>query len=217
MKIHKKLIIWDIDGTLLNTESGIVNSVRYTEKMMKLNHLTEKQLKEFLGPPPRLIYKKLYGLNDEMADNAVRYHREYGMTNAAFEAEVYDGIGELLDLFKNNGVHQGVATLKGQKVAELILKKFNLYGFFEVVAAMNMNETKTKTDTITECLNSSSIPVKDAVLIGDSRYDAIGAREAGVDFIGVTYGFGFKTANDVDEFKNIGVAESTIDLKKMFI
>jgi len=186
-----ELIIWDLDGTLLNTSEGIINSVRYTEKMLGLNPLNSSELRKFLGPPPKEMYKKLYNLSEEQSLKAVKKHREYGMSKALFEATIYDGIETTLKYIKNKKKKLAVATLKSQTIAEKILEINNLTEYFDVIVGMNADETYTKCKTIKIAMQKTDC--RTALMIGDSKYDQIGSAEIGIDFIGVTYGFGLNS------------------------
>ena len=119
-----ELIIFDLDGTMLDTSPGIFNSVRYAEKKMGFKPIDENQLASFVGPPPKEMYMKTYNVDEETAMQAAKYHREYGREKAVFEASVYNGIPELLNSLKKSGVKLAVATLKSQTIAEKILKNF---------------------------------------------------------------------------------------------
>ena len=80
-----QLIIFDLDGTLLDTSPGIYNSVRYAEKQMGFAPIPDEQLREFVGPPPKQMYMRKYGVDEETALAAVRWHREYGREKAVYE------------------------------------------------------------------------------------------------------------------------------------
>lgn len=190
MKKNYELILFDLDGTLLDTSPGIFNSVRYAESQLGLTPIPDAQLKDFVGPPPKSMYMQIYGLDENRALLAAQKHREYGRTKAIFEAKVYPGIIELLSYLKNQGYKLGVATLKSQSIAETILTHYDIAHFFDVVIGMDAQETLTKCRTIQLAVNRMHTS-GDAILIGDSQYDYDGAREAGIDFLGVLYGFGF--------------------------
>lgn len=185
------LVIFDLDGTLLDTSPGIYNSVRYAERKLGLARIPDGRLREFVGPPPKEMYRKIYGLDDEAALQAAKYHREYGRTKAIYEASVYPGIEDVLKWLKSMNVKLAVSTLKSQKIAETILENFALWNYFDSVAGMDDSESMTKCQTILKAIEETGIPGNRAVMVGDSRYDLDGAEEAGVDFVEVMYGFGF--------------------------
>lgn len=185
-----ELILFDLDGTLLDTSAGIFNSVRYAVSRMGLAPIPDSRLREFVGPPPKSMYQKIYGLDDAGALRAAQFHREYGRTKALYEAEVYPGIPELLAKLKAEGYQLAVATLKSQTIAQTILRHYEIDAYFDAIIGMDPQETLTKRKTIDLAIAQTNTTGK-AILIGDSIYDYDGAMEAGVDFLGVTYGFGF--------------------------
>lgn len=189
-----ELILFDLDGTLLDTSPGIFNSVRYAEKQLGLSPIPDARLKEFVGPPPKSMYRKLYGLDEDTALLAAQKHREYGRTEAVYEAEVYPGIVQLLQALKAHGHKLAVATLKSQTIAQTILRHYGIGDYFDAIIGMDPQETLTKCKTI-ELAIAETATVGKAILIGDSAYDYDGAMEAGVDFLGVLYGFGFSPEN----------------------
>ena len=195
MKYKYDLILFDLDGTLLDTSPGIFNSVRYAEAKMGFPRIAEHMLAAFVGPPPKTMYRKIYTVDEETALMAVQYHREYGREYAIYEAEKYPEIIDLLKLLKKARLKLGVATLKSQPIAEKILKVHKLYKYFDCIVGMDANETFSKKDTIHIAIERTNS--NNAVLIGDSQYDYDGAREAGIDFIGVLYGFGLQNSTDM--------------------
>ena len=206
-----QVVLFDLDGTLIDTSEGIFNSVRYAEKMMGFSPIGDETLKQFVGPPPTQSYMKYYAVAEDIARQATTYHREYGLKHGIYEAEEYEGISELLKSLKDTGVKLGVCTLKRQDVAEKVLEYFGLLPYFDVVVGIDKQESLTKADTINLALRAIQHENKeDVVLVGDSEYDAVGAQRVGVEFLGVLYGFGlteprdhYEMATDVCQLKNI--------------
>lgn len=205
-----ELILFDLDGTLLDTSPGIFNSVRYAEKEMGFSPISETKLAEFVGPPPKKMYMKIYGIEEEQAILATQKHREYARRNAVFEASVYPGIIELLKYLKNEGYKLGVCTLKSQKIAETILCNFEVFQYFDVVIGMDKKESFTKSCTIKLAIEKTGT-IGNVLMIGDSQYDYEGAMQAHVDFLGVTYGFGFEGGKEYD----FEVIQKPCDLVKL--
>lgn len=193
MKNKYDLILFDLDGTLLDTSPGIFNSVRYAEEKMGFDKIPDARLRDFVGPPPKQMYQSVYNVDEPTALQAAKYHREYGRKKAIYEAKVYPGIVELLKKLKEDGYKTGVATLKSQTIAEHVLQIHGLTEYFDCIVGMDENETLTKKDTV--LISIEKTKSKKAVLIGDSIYDYDGAVKAEIDFIGVTYGFGIKKKN----------------------
>lgn len=210
-KLTYDIVIFDLDGTLLNTSKGIYGSVRYAESVMGLDPVNEDELRKFLGPPPKTMYSKIYGLTEEDALKAAIAHRTYGMEKAIFEAEIYEGIEDLLSKLRAKGIMIAVATLKKQTIAEAILRNFDIDHFFDVIVGMDEAETLTKKGTIEKVLQQTQSSW--AVMVGDSEYDYLGAKEAGVDFIGVKYGFGF----DLDHSYPFQTAGNPMDILPLVV
>lgn len=207
--VKHDLVLFDLDGTLLDTSLGIFHSVRYAEKKMGFEAIGDKQLVQFIGPPPKMVYKKLYNISDEDALKATKYHREYGMGQAIYEAKVYDNIVEILKYIKSGKAKIGVTTLKTQNIAEKILDNVGIGRLFDVIIGMDESESLTKCDIIKLAINRTST-TGSVLMVGDSQYDYDGAMNAGIEFIGVLYGFGFergkqypfKTVESVKELLN---------------
>lgn len=188
--MQNKMVIFDLDGTILDTSPGIFGSVRYAEHQLNLKPIADKELKKFVGPPPKDMYKKIYNLSEHDAIRATEAHRKYGMEQAIYEAKPYAGIQEVLCELKKRNYKLGVATLKKQRMAEVILNRFSLDKYFDVIVGMDEEETFTKEKTI--CIAMEYIGASNAVMVGDTEYDYQGALKVGIEFFGVLYGFGFK-------------------------
>lgn len=185
-----KTIIFDLDGTLLNTSKGVLNSVKYALDKMGLEQLPLEKAKRFIGPPLQEGFEGVAGLKGDDIDLAVFHYREnYKNKGAIFEAEVYDGIEAVLKHLKNDGRKICVATLKPEDSAKRVLEHFGLAQYFDYIGG-NKEEKSTKAGLIAEGLAATNVAKDEAVLIGDSIFDLYGAQEAGVDFIAAAYGFG---------------------------
>lgn len=211
----KKLVIFDMDGTLADTSEGIFNSIKYTQKMMNLPSITEEQMYSHVGPPMEESYHRNFGLTGEKLQQAVKYHKEYAMQKGYRELKVYDGIPELLDNLHKQEILTAVATLKAQSTAEKIVSEYFPYKFDLIVGA-RQEQPMTKSEMLLYCLKELSVNKNDAVLVGDSIYDLHGAEQAGIDFIAVTYGFGFK-GKDENCLKNaVHICKSCQELTEFF-
>lgn len=207
-----KLIIFDLDGTLADTSPGILNSIRYVQKKMKLPEISLEKMYSHIGPPMAESYNRNFGLAGRKLQEAVNYHKEYAMIQGYKEIKLYDGIIELLDRIRTNGSKTAVATLKAHSTTLKIFDYLGIKEKFDIIKGVDPQKHQTKAELLAECLKDAKCNKSKAVLIGDSKYDAIGAEQVGIDFIAVTYGFGFKTSDDLNGFKPIGVADSVDDL-----
>ena len=205
-------VLFDLDGTLTDPGLGITNSVMYALRKFGINVSDRSQLYPFIGPPLRDSFRVYYGFSDEQCERAVRYYREYFKKSGMYENEVYDGICELLTRLKASGRTLVVATSKTEVFALEILRHFDLYKYFDFVAGATLNDVRNqKADIIKYALETLNITEKkSAIMIGDRKHDIIGAKETGLDSIGVLYGYG-----TYDELKNAGatyIADTPADI-----
>ena len=207
-----KYILFDLDGTLTNPELGITNCVMYALEKFGIKENDRKKLHPFIGPPLTYSFQNFYGLSEEESKQAVAFYRERFSVKGLYENEVYVGVPEMLQNLKAQGKKLIIATSKPEEYTIKILKYFDLYKYFDFVAGATMDGSRgEKADIITYALESYNIEDKSqAVMVGDRKYDILGAKENGLDSIGVLYGFG-----DYEELTNAGatyIAETVEDI-----
>ena len=209
-------VIFDIDGTLLDGTEGILKSVRKAIVKFELPMISEEKLVEFVGPPIQNSCKTVFNVDGDFAQEFANFFRKEYADGDVFFARVYDGIYELLESLKKRGYKLGVATYKRQDYAIDLMKHFGFDKYFtSICGADNENKLK-KLDILKNCLNELNAQKKDAILIGDSFHDAGAAKELGISFIGVTYGFGFKNKAEINEYNPIFCADNVEQLINYF-
>ncbi len=211
-----KAVIFDFDGTLANTYEGIFNSYTYAAQQLGLEKPTVELVDGAIGASPLEVFLTRFGLSEEKAMEATQIYRSRYKREGIFEVKLYDGMQQVLEFLNSQDIKIGIATLKLQQFASIMLDHLNIKDLFSDVSGADANDTLTKADIILQSLQNMGIDPSDAVLIGDSKYDAIGAEKAGVDFIAVTYGFGFKTLKDVSVYKTVAKVKSVAELKNLF-
>ena len=185
-------ILFDLDGTLTDPGLGITNSVIYALDKFQIGAPDRSTLYRFIGPPLLDSFMAFYGFSEEQSLLAVRYYREYFKVRGLYENEVYDGIPEMLAALKAQGKTLLLATSKPEEYAVEILKHFHLEQFFDFVAGATMDGSRSrKADVIAHALDISRVsPLSSAVMVGDREHDILGAKQMGLDSIGVLYGYG---------------------------
>ncbi|MDF2686188.1 MAG: hypothetical protein K0S55_1369, partial [Clostridia bacterium] len=123
-------ILFDLDGTIIDSAIGITNSVMYALKKYNIEITDRTELYKFIGPPLWDSFKAYNGFSKEEALKAVEYFREYYLNKGIFENYVYEGFEDLLKLLLHNGKKLIVATSKAEVFAKQILKHFNLEKYF---------------------------------------------------------------------------------------
>lgn len=197
-----KIVVFDLDGTLTDPKVGITKSVQYALHHLAIVEPDLEKLTAFIGPPLSESFARYYLLDEAKIANAIPLYREYFQYQGIFENEIYPGITELLQDLKKSGRFLAVATSKPTVFAEQILRYFDLEPYFDLVVGSNLDNTRTtKTEILAEVLQMcSQYSLRDFVMIGDREHDVIGAKNVGIDSIGVTYGYG-----SLDELKESGV------------
>ena len=205
-------IIFDLDGTLTDSSKGIINSIIYALEKYDINDYDMLLLKKFLGPPLHESFEKYFGFDKEKSLQAVQFYREYFSTKGLLENEVYCGVNDLLQNLKENGKTLIVATSKPQPFTDRIMEHFDLTKYFDFIAGSNMDTSRSKKAEVIEyALSECNIKDKSkVVMIGDRAEDMIGAQSAGIDSIGVEYGYG-----TFDELKNAGATYLIKDVKSL--
>ncbi len=185
-------ILFDLDGTLTNPALGITNSLAYALEKFNIEVTDKKELYRFIGPPLQDSFENFYHFSKEDSLKAVDFYRDYFRHKGLYENEVYQGIPDLLERLKAQGKKLLVATSKPEEFARQILKHFELFDYFDLVAGASMDGSRRlKGDVIAHALTSAQVSDLSAtIMIGDREHDIIGAKKNGLDAIGVLYGFG---------------------------
>lgn len=183
---------FDLDGTITDSAPGITNSVIYALKKYGIEENDYEKLCKFIGPPLDVSFQEYYGFSKEQSLEAIEYYREYYKDKGIFENSVYDGFEAVVKQLKEAGKRLIVATSKPEPFARRIIEHFGLSPYFDYVAGMELDGRRgSKEEVINYALEACGIKDKSKVLmVGDRRHDVIGARAAGIDCLGVLYGFG---------------------------
>lgn len=208
-------ILFDLDGTLVDTSPGIFKAIRHVEKVMGLAPIKKEEMRKFIGPPPVYSYQNFHHLTEEDAWKAKKIQHEY-LIEGCKNGKVYPGIIRLLKFLKEENCHVATTTLKKETSAHRVLSHFQLEEYMDTIVGLDAEETLTKADTISIALERMDVSKDSAVLVGDSRYDGEGAIQAGVDFIPVTYGFGITDPEQVIDLNPVFCASNARELMLYF-
>jgi len=206
----KQLVMFDLDGTLLDTSAGIIHCYNETARYFGAAPQVDSTcFQGIIGGPLKGGFEKLYGFDDTTAEAAVAHYRMLYQQKGMFMYEVYPGIAELLAALHEQGVRTAVATLKLEKFAKTMLREAGLS--FDAVFGED-GTGLSKASLLKQAMAQLNTPPEQAVLVGDSVYDALGAQQAGVDFVAVTYGWGFANREDAACNYHSAIAETVEEL-----
>ena len=190
MRKRYTTILFDLDGTLTDSGTGIMHAFEYAIHEMGDVVPDKLMLKRFVGPPLEDSFEQVLGYSAEETKKAIGHYREYYFNKGgAFENEVYPGIEEMLAKLKKSGNQLAVATSKNGRGTKLVLEHFGLDKYFDIVAASN-EDRRTKADVIKYALSQCQSNNRDAIMVGDRNQDINGANDVGIDSIGVLWGYG---------------------------
>lgn len=216
--MNYKGILFDLDGTLTASGEGITRSVQYALEKMGKPELGKdrKKLEIFVGPPLLEQFMNYGGFSEEEAAEAVKYYRERYSVTGIFENKPYPGVKELLEGLKEKGFLLAVASSKPDQMVKIVLKHFHLDTYFDVILGSDISRPRmTKAEVIMQVLEKMNCLDKrnQVIMVGDRHYDVLGAKEAGLSCIGVTYGYG--TKEELLKAGAVKTADSTRDLGKL--
>ncbi len=191
MTRHYNVILFDLDGTLIDSKAGIFKSLQYALAQFDLIEENQDNLKQFIGPPLFIGFQKYFPSDENKIHKAIEAYRDYYGKYGMAENVVYPGIPELLNRLKQNQKKLILASAKTTTFAVQSLMHAGLYQYFHRVYGSNLDGSlSVKTELIQHVL--SMLPnhqLNNIVLVGDSELDIRGAHENAIDSIAVTYGY----------------------------
>ena len=191
-----KSILFDLDGTLTDSGEGIINCAILALEHFKLPVPDRETLRVFVGPPLHETFMK-FGVPADKAEEAVAVYRSRYVPIGMFENAPYEGIREVLAALKEQGHKLYVATSKPEWMAEEILKKFELDGYFDRICGATMDTSRTEKAQVIAYLLELNGGADNAIMVGDTKFDVIGAAAHNIPTVGVSWGYG--TVEDMQE------------------
>ncbi|WP_343749114.1 HAD family hydrolase [Metaclostridioides mangenotii] len=201
------IVLFDLDGTLTDPKEGITKSIQYSLKSFGIEEDRENLVK-FIGPPLYDTFKSDYGFDDEKVIKAVEKFREYFKEKGLYENKIYPGIEALIRELHVNGKKIVLATSKPTVFAEKILHNFSIYKYFDNIVGSNLDGTRSDKEEVIRFAIKDYLEFDKTsiVMVGDRKYDIIGANKIGINSIGVLYGYG--ALDEIKDSKPNYVAES---------
>ena len=211
-------LLFDFDGTLFDTGPGVTQCVRYALEKLGIQEPDERKLRKFVGPPLADMFQELYGLSPETAQEAVRLYRERYQPVGIWECAPYDGMPALLDDLRGAGFRLAVATGKPTPSAAEILRRFELENRVDMICGSEFDGTRSKkSEVVAAVLETFGLrhTPEAARMIGDRKYDVIGAAACGVPCIGV--GFGYAEPGELEHAGADVVVDTVAELKQYLL
>lgn len=210
--MQQKYLLFDLDGTLTDPAEGITNSVMYALKKFGIFVKDRRELYPYIGPPLTDSFMRYHGLSAARAGEALGYYREYFGVKGMFENVPYEGIAAFLEELRDKGYTLLIATSKPEEFTLQILQHFSLDKYFSFVAGNTLDESRPTKASVIAYLRERypDICATNALMIGDRKYDVVGAEQNGLAAIGVLYGYGSR-----EELEEAGAAALAEDLSEL--
>ena len=208
-------ILFDLDGTIVDSAPGITATLAYTFEQLRLPIPTPAELVAYVGPPILDSFRDLAHFSTDEAHRALEIYRARYLVHGVFDATVYPGIPHLLRRIQESGVPLSLATSKPEGPAKLVLEHYGLLEYFDVVTGASEDEVRSaKADVVAEALirlTAIGADISRPVMVGDRSHDVHGAAAHNVPTIFVRWGYG----SPAEEVGTIGVAKDTEELEAL--
>ena len=181
-------VVFDIDGTLLDSATGILAGFRRSLQSVGVPVPTETELRLHLGPPLR-EFLITAGVGADRLEEATYAYHDYYLSEGLRQAVAYPGIGRVLGSLAAAGITLATASAKRTGTAEAIVAAHGLSRFFTVIGGTD-RPAQTKAETITSVLARLGADPAQTIMVGDRRHDVVGAHACDVGMIGALWGYG---------------------------
>ena len=200
-----KTILFDLDGTLTDSGEGIINCAILALEHYGLPIPSREEMRTFVGPPLHESFIR-HGVPADQAEEAIRIYRSRYIPIGAYENTPYPGVRELLETLKAQGHTLFVATSKPEEMSIKILEHFDLAKYFDRICGASMDTSRSSKEAVIAYLIDLNGRADNMVMVGDTKFDIIGAKAHGIPGIGVSWGYG--KVEQMQESGAVAIAES---------
>ncbi len=229
MGLEKRILLFDLDGTLTDPKTGITGCVQYALHKLGIEEPDKDKLEPFIGPPLADSFQEFYGFDAEKSAEAIVYYRERFKSDGLFENEIYPGVRELLAHLKQAGKTLAIASSKPTVFVTKILQHFDIEQYFDVIVGSELDGTRARKEEVVEealrqlhqisgCVQEENLlsDKKDndrIVMIGDRKFDILGAKLFNLVSVGVMYGYALP--GELEEAGADFIVESVAELEEL--
>lgn len=188
-----KNLFFDFDGTIANTQEGIVNAIEYMADELKMKKLDLETYQKFIGPSLPDSLERFYpDFPKERYAEAVKTYQAYYNTKGVYQLKIYPEMKETLTKLKAEGYNLYVSSVKPESLIKILVPHLQLDKFFSGLYGASDDEItrNTKQAILRYGMDNAQADAKDTVMIGDRMTDMEGGVANNVHTLGVTYGFG---------------------------
>lgn len=185
MSTQINTILFDLDGTLIDTNELIIESFLYTLGSYYPDKYKREDILPFMGPTLRETFEVI---NPEKVDEMIEMYREFNIRNHDLLVKEFSGVFETVEQLKQAGFKIGIVTTKVLKTVEKGLKLSKLDQFFDVIVALDhVKKAKPDPEPIQKALQLLGSKPEEAIMVGDNSHDILGGKNAGTKTAGVAW------------------------------
>lgn len=212
-------VFFDLDGTLTDSKEGILNCLRYALEKMGRPVPPEGTLMKFIGPPLQDSFREFCGFTEEEALRGIRLFRERYAPIGKFENAAAPGMPQLCARLKERGFVLALASSKPEEMCVPICEKFGFTPSMETITGSPPVGDWSKADVIRETMRR--LELTDAhrasiVMVGDRKFDVLGARACGIDCVGVEF-FGYAAPGELAAAGAVAVVRTAEELERFLL
>lgn len=197
-----KNLFFDFDGTIANTQEGIVNALEYMAKELNMKNLGVETYQKFIGPAITESIQKYYpDFPQARYPEAIKSYQSFYNTKGVYQLKLYDNMEETLAKLQSAGYKLYVSSVKPESLVKILVPHLGLDKYFSGIYGASDNETtrNTKKAILRYGMDDAGVSATESVMIGDRMTDMEGGVQNDVHTLGVAYGFG-----DYEELANSG-------------
>lgn len=214
-----KYIFFDLDGTLTDSKEGILNCLKYSIERIGDTVPDESRLLRFIGPPLLDSYMNFCGYTEEKARRAIALYRERYEPVGKFENVPADGAVELCKRLKEKGYILALASSKPEHMCIDICNEYGFTPYLDTISGSKPDIDDTKADVIRKAMHRLNLTEKDKpsiLMVGDRKFDVLGAAECGLDCVGVEF-FGYASPNELKDAGAVAVVSTCAALEEYIL
>ena len=211
------IILFDLDGTLTDSKEGIINSFEYALGQFGVDPLPRAEMSKCVGPPLKYSFTNFFGFEGERLKAVLEAYQVYYRPRGIFENSVYGGVEDMLRTLRAAGKKLAVASSKLEIHVHTVLRHFDIEKYFDFIGGSDDSRLRPdKPAVIKYVIDAMPIPdLSRAVMVGDRHFDVEGARECGLETVGVLYGYG--TREELEEAGARSIARDIPELTKLLL
>jgi len=209
-------IFFDLDGTLTDSKEGILNCLRYALEKMGEPVPPEETLIQFIGPPLQDSFMRFCGFDEDKALRGITLFRERYAPIGKFENAAAPGMPELCRRLKAQGYMLALASSKPEELCVPICQKFGFTPSMETITGSPPLGDMSKADVIRETMGRLGLTEADKpsiLMVGDRKFDVLGAKECGIDCVGVEF-FGYAAPGELEKAGAVAVVRTAEELER---